>query len=222
MAVTGQHANQASGRAVCSTAGGGSTSQHSNQTMLPATCKPGFRPGCLFHCKGGGAAPASIQTRQCFRLECLCQLTGGKSSAIHHNGSPPASQNVQHSFFLDLKGLGLAHRPGCVPGAASSRAVLTNCLLRGGGGGGITSQHTNQASFRLDCLCQLTGGSSGVMGAHRPGCRPGDGLWEGIHTWRVTGTMASGQGGDQLTPPGLKPPGNTAGDSIQWAAVGSE
>ena len=49
---------------------------------------------------GGGAAPASIQTRQCFRLECLCQLTGGKSSAIHHNGSPPASQNVQHSFFF--------------------------------------------------------------------------------------------------------------------------
>ena len=124
-------------------AGGGGIPRHVGQAKLQlsygchgATCKPGFWPGCLFHCRGGGAAPASIQTRQCFRLECLCQLTGGKSSAIHHNGNPPASQNVQHSFFfLDLKGLGLAHRPGCVPGAASSRAVLTNCLLRGVGGG---------------------------------------------------------------------------------------
>ena len=98
-----QHANQASGRAVCSTArGGGSTSQHSNQTMLPA--------GVSLPADWGQIISNSPQWEPASQPECTAQF-----------------------FFLDLKGLGLAHRPGCVPGAASSRAVLTNCLLRGGG-----------------------------------------------------------------------------------------
>jgi hypothetical protein len=54
-----------------------------------ATCKPGFRPGCLFHCRGG-VAPASIQTRQCFRQHAnqasgraVCSAAGGGSTSQH-------------------------------------------------------------------------------------------------------------------------------------------